>query len=122
MNRFLISIIVGLIVSLSVSAFIYLKRRKVLSDAFTREKLCFGWAVIVIRSIVYCLPSILITAVLFILWIADFLVYAIGIFFFWVFVCCAWAFSSCGKWGLLSVVVCGFLIVVTYLVAEHRLQ
>ena len=86
MNRFLISIIVGLIVSLSVSALIYLKRKQVLSDAFTREKLCFSWAVIVIRSIVYCLPSILITAVLFILWIADFLVYAIGIFFFWVFI------------------------------------
>ena len=22
--------------------------------------------------------------------------------------CCAWAFSSCGEWGLLFVVVCGF--------------
>ncbi|MBR3021884.1 MAG: hypothetical protein IKH59_05905 [Bacteroidaceae bacterium] len=86
MNRFLISIIVGLIVSLSVAAFICLKRRKVLSDAFTREKLCFGWAVIVIRSIVYCLPSILVTAVLIVLWKSDFLAYAIGIFFFWVFV------------------------------------
>ena len=35
--------------------------------------------------------------------------------------CFVWAFSSCGEWGLLFVVVCGFLIVVL-LVAQHRLQ
>ena len=35
--------------------------------------------------------------------------------------CCARAFSSCGKWGLLFVAVCGLLIVVASLVAEHRL-
>ena len=35
--------------------------------------------------------------------------------------CCAWAFSSCGEWGLLFVAVCGLLIVVTSLVAEHGL-
>ena len=34
--------------------------------------------------------------------------------------CCAWAFSSCGKWGLLFVV-CGLLIAVASLVAEHGL-
>ena len=34
--------------------------------------------------------------------------------------CFVWAFSSCGEWGLLFVVVCGFLILVL-LVAEHRL-
>ena len=34
---------------------------------------------------------------------------------------CAQAFSSCGEWGLLFVVVCGLLIVVTSLVAEHKL-
>ena len=35
--------------------------------------------------------------------------------------CCAQAFSSCGEWGLLFVAVCGLLIVVASLVAEHRL-
>ena len=33
--------------------------------------------------------------------------------------CCVRAFSSCGKWGLLSVAVCKLLIVVASLVAEH---
>ena len=35
--------------------------------------------------------------------------------------CCTQAFSSCGEWGLLFVEVCGLLIVVASLVAEHRL-
>ena len=35
--------------------------------------------------------------------------------------CCARAFSSCGEWGLLFVVVCRLLIAVASLVAEHRL-
>ena len=35
--------------------------------------------------------------------------------------CCAWAFSSCGKRGLLFVAVCGLLIEVASLVAEHGL-
>ena len=35
---------------------------------------------------------------------------------------CARAFSSCGKWGPLFIVVCGPLTVVASLVAEHRLQ
>ena len=35
--------------------------------------------------------------------------------------CCARAFSSCGEWGLLFVVVRGLLIVVASLVAEHWL-
>ena len=35
--------------------------------------------------------------------------------------CCVWAFSSCGKRGPLFVVVCGLLIAVASLVAEHRL-
>ena len=35
--------------------------------------------------------------------------------------CCTWAFSSCGKWGLLSLVVPGPLIAVLSLVAEHGL-
>ena len=35
--------------------------------------------------------------------------------------CCAWAFSSCGEQGLLSTAVCGLLIEVASLVAEHRL-
>ena len=34
---------------------------------------------------------------------------------------CAWAFSSCSKWGLLFVAAHGFLIVVASLVAEHGL-
>ena len=35
--------------------------------------------------------------------------------------CCAWAFSSCGEWGLFFVAVCRLLIVVASLVAEHGL-
>ena len=35
--------------------------------------------------------------------------------------CCARAFSSCGEWELLFVVVCGLLIVVASLIVEHRL-
>ena len=35
--------------------------------------------------------------------------------------CCARAFSSCGERGLLFVAVCGLLIVVASLIAEHRL-
>ena len=35
--------------------------------------------------------------------------------------CCAWAFSSCGEWGLLFIAVHGLLIAVAYLVAEHGL-
>ena len=34
---------------------------------------------------------------------------------------CMQAFSSFVEWGLLFVVVCSLLIVVTFLVAEHRL-
>ena len=37
------------------------------------------------------------------------------------FHCCAQAFSSCGERGLLFVAVCGLLIVVASLVAEHGL-
>ena len=36
--------------------------------------------------------------------------------------CCARAFSSCGEWGLLFVVVRGLLFAVASLVAEHGLQ
>ena len=35
--------------------------------------------------------------------------------------CCAWAVSSCGKQGLLFVLLRGLLIAVASLVAEHRL-
>ena len=35
--------------------------------------------------------------------------------------CCAWVFPRCGERGLLFVVVCGLLIAVDSLVAEHRL-
>ena len=35
--------------------------------------------------------------------------------------CCTRAFSSCGEWGLLFVVVRGLLIAVASLVAEHGL-
>ena len=35
--------------------------------------------------------------------------------------CCAWAFSSCGEWGLLFVAVRGLLIAVAFLVVEHEL-
>ena len=35
--------------------------------------------------------------------------------------CCVRAFSNCGEWGLLFVAVHGLLIVLSSLVAEHRL-
>ena len=35
--------------------------------------------------------------------------------------CCAWAFSSCGEWGLLFIAVRRLLIAVASLVAEHGL-
>ena len=35
--------------------------------------------------------------------------------------CCTWAFSSCGERGLLFLAVCGLLIAVASLVAEHGL-
>ena len=35
--------------------------------------------------------------------------------------CCGWAFSSCGEWGLLLVVVRGLLTAVASLVAEQEL-
>ena len=35
--------------------------------------------------------------------------------------CCVRAFSSCSEWGLLFVAVCGILIAVASLVAEHGL-
>ena len=35
--------------------------------------------------------------------------------------CCTGAFSSCGEWGLLFVVVRGLLIAVASLAAEHGL-
>ena len=35
--------------------------------------------------------------------------------------CCAWAFSSCGEWGLLFVAVYQLLIAVASLVSEHGL-
>ena len=52
-----------------------------------------------------------------------------GWFVFYIFIylavldlhCCAQAFSSCGEWGLVLVAVCGLLLVVVSLVAEHRL-
>ena len=34
--------------------------------------------------------------------------------------CCSWAFSSCGKWGLLFVVVPKLIVVVAF-VEEYRL-
>ena len=37
------------------------------------------------------------------------------------FCCCVWAFSNCGEWGLLFLVVCGLLIVVAALVAARGL-
>ena len=39
----------------------------------------------------------------------------------WVFVAACGLFSSCGKWRLLFVVVCGLLTAVASLVAEHGL-
>ena len=36
--------------------------------------------------------------------------------------CYAWAFSSCGKWGLLLIVMLRLYIVVVSLIVEHRLS
>ena len=55
-------------------------------------------------------------------------IFLIFFFIFYLFLavlglcCCTWAFSSCGEWGLLFIAVCGLLIVVASLVAEHGLQ
>ena len=35
--------------------------------------------------------------------------------------CCTWAFFSCVEWGLLFVLVCGLLMAVASLFAEHGL-
>ena len=52
-------------------------------------------------------------------------VFFIYLFYLFIFCCvgccCAWAFSSCGEWGLLFVVVHGLLIAVASLVVEHGL-
>lgn len=85
MNRFLISIVVCLIVCLSVSTYIYYKRRQVLADAYKREKLIYGWTII-IHSMVFCLPSLLMTCILITWWKADFLILFIGLLFPWLFV------------------------------------
>ena len=51
----------------------------------------------------------------------------LNLFIFYLFLsvlglcCCVWAFSSWGERELLFVVVCGLLIAVASLVAEHRL-
>ena len=40
----------------------------------------------------------------------------------WVFIAVhRWAFSSCSEWGLLFFAMCGLLIAVASLIAEHRL-
>ena len=52
----------------------------------------------------------------------------LGFFIFYLFLtalglcCCVWAFSSCGKWGLLFIAVRGLLTAVASLVAERGLQ
>ena len=53
-----------------------------------------------------------------------FLIYLFNLFIYLAVLglcCCARAFSNCSEQGLLFVVVCGLLIVVASLVAEHRL-
>ena len=85
MNRFTITIAISLIVCLLVLAFVYRKREQVLTDAFRRQKLCYGWSII-IHSIVYCLPSVLMTCILIAWWKVDYLVFFIGIFLFWIFI------------------------------------
>ena len=67
------------------SAYIYYKRRQVLADAFERDKLCYGWTM-TIHSIVYCLPSFLMTCFLIAWWAADYLMFFLGIFLFWIFI------------------------------------
>ena len=57
----------------------------------------------------------------------SFLLFIYHFWLRWVFVaalglcCCVRAFSSCGERGLLFIVVCGLLIAVASLVAEHGL-
>ena len=46
---------------------------------------------------------------------------SLPLFFLFIYLCCAQAFSSCGEWGLLFVAVHGLLIAVASLVAQHRL-
>ena len=58
-------------------------------------------------------PGIFVFKFLFILFIYFWL--------YWVFVAVCRLFSSCGEQGLLFLVVCGLLLVVASLVAEHGL-
>ena len=50
-----------------------------------------------------------------------FILFIIYFWLCWVFAAARWLFSSCGEPGLLFVVVCGLLIAVASLVAEHGL-
>ena len=58
----------------------------------------------------------------------QFVLHFLKIYLFYLFLaalglcCCPWAFSSCAERGLLIVAVCGLLIAVASLVAEHRPQ
>ena len=53
----------------------------------------------------------------------EILIYLSIYLFIYLWLCwgCARAFSSCGEWGLLFIVVRGLLIAVASLVAEHGL-
>ena len=59
--------------------------------------------------------------------VIDSLFFIIIVIFIYLFLaalglrCCAWAFSSCGEWGLLFIAVRGLLIAVASLVAEYGL-
>ena len=77
---------------------------------------------IVISSNVF--PFFLLSFSEYFLHIIDLLLYPIFYVFIWVsqgLPCYALAFSSCGKWELLFAAMCRLLILVTFLVVEHRL-
>ena len=73
-----------------------------------------------INTVVYFILFIYFLINLFIYFLTNLFIYFLNFWLRWVFIA-AQAFSSCGEWGLLFVVVHGLLIAVASLVAEHRL-
>ena len=64
----------------------------------------------------------IVSLIFFFLTLGLFIYLFIHLWLCWVFISCARAFSSCGKWGPLFIAVRGPLIIAASLVAEHRLQ
>ena len=86
----------------------------------------FSFSLLLKPALTWCRISSLASYVLMFI-LLSFFFFNTFIYFIYLFLaalglrCCARAFSSCGEWGLLFVAVCGLLIAVSSLVAEHGL-